>query len=652
MHKRYHSEVGLPGLKSRTGFSPLTNILFMLCAVWLTSQVITQYVAAYYNYSSGLGEHYKHLYLPWKFFVWSHKWYHVHSTFFEFAWNLWGLGIGMFFLLYVVAAIVHTRSSKTNAILHGSAKWASKSDIIEAALLENEGVYIGGWAKKRLHNKKKRINERIYHLRHNGPEHVLAIAPTRSGKGVGLVLPTLLSWKESVVCLDIKGENWALSSGWRQKYARNACLRFDPSESDTTKTIAYNPIEQIRFGTEFEIGDVQNLALMMVDPNGNGLTDHWQKSAYAVLQMLIIHCHYQSMSEKGRPTCLSEVRKYFMDPSMEGLSRYEKMLAYPHHEDGSTHELVAQLAQSIIDTPEEERGSVITTTKTFLELYADPIVSRNTRHSDFKVTDLMQYQNPVSLYLVIRPSDKHRFIPLLRIVVTQIIRVLTEKMEFREGQSIKNYKHRLLLMLDEFPALKKMDTLQEGLAYMAGYGIKAYLIIQDLAQLYTLYGKDETITSNCHVQIAYAPNKNATAEYISRKTGVTTVVKEFITVSGKRISAILGNVSTSIHEVQRPLLTVDEVMRIPMPYKTFHRKGEETLRAAGDMLIFIAGRNPIYGRQILYFKDAVFLARARVAEPETLDRLYSRVRAAIEVEKIFDEQSTENKTSHVKKASL
>ena len=168
-------------------------------------------------------------------------------------------------------------------------------------------------------------------------------------------------------------------------------------------------------------------------------------------------------------------------------------------------------------------------------------------------------------------------------------------------------------MLDEFSSLGKLEIFQESLAYMAGYGIKSYIIIQDLTQLYNAYTKEESIISNCHIRISYAPNKIETAELLSKMTGTTTVVKSSINASGKSSSLVLGNVSESFQEVSRPLLTPDECMRIPAPKKD----AQGNIIDAGDMLIFVAGKSPIYGKQILFFKDEVFLDRSKVEAPKT-----------------------------------
>ena len=155
---------------------------------------------------------------------------------------------------------------------------------------------------------------------------------------------------------------------------------------------------------------------------------------------------------------------------------------------------------------------------------------------------------------------------------------------------------------------------------MAGYGLKFYLICQDINQLKSResgYGPDETITSNCHIQNAYPPNRVETAEHLSKLTGLTTVTHEQITTSGKRFSPFFSQLSKTIQAVQRPLLTIDECLRLPGPEKN----PEGQIVKAGDMVIYVAGFPAIYGRQPLYFNDPVFTARSAVEAPAQSDVL-------------------------------
>lgn len=269
--------------------------------------------------------------------------------------------------------------------------------------------------------------------------------------------------------------------------------------------------------------------------------------------------------------------------------------------------------QRFRNTPSRELGSIISTANNALSLYRDPIVGSNTSRCDFKVSDLMDHNRPVSLYFITTPRNADRMRPLARLLLTQMTLTLADKMEFDAGRSKTEHKYLLLLMLDEFPTLGRMEVFEGALAFIRGYGIKAYIIIQDVQQLYKAYTNYESIISNCHIRIAYAPNKLETAEWLSKMTGQTTVIKEQISTSGKRFGGPLGNVSRSYQEVQRYLMTPDEIMRLPGAVKD----KDGNILTPGEMLIFVAGQSVIKGRQILYFLDPTFNNRSRIPPPST-----------------------------------
>jgi type IV secretion system protein VirD4 len=183
-----------------------------------------------------------------------------------------------------------------------------------------------------------------------------------------------------------------------------------------------------------------------------------------------------------------------------------------------------------------------------------------------------------------------------------------------EGAEQKRNRYRLLFMVDEFPSLKRMEVFADALSYMAGYGLKAYLITQDIRQIVDEYGPNESIVSNCHVRIAYAPNQYDTAELLSKMTGTKTVQKATFNFSGSRLAPIANHMSATVDQVERPLVTPDEVMRLRPPTKSGHGAAER-IAAPGDMLIFVSGHYPIYGTQILYFTDPVLAKRADLAPP-------------------------------------
>jgi type IV secretion system protein VirD4 len=406
-----------------------------------------------------------------------------------------------------------------------------------------------------------------------------------------------------------------MTAGWRQKHAGNKVLRFEPASA---ASVCWNPLDEIRVGTENEVGDIQNLASLIVDPHGKGLENHWQRTSQALLVGVILHALYKAKAE-GRPATLPGVDAMLADPSRAVGELWIEMITFGHI-DGHNHPVVGSAARDMMDRPEEEAGSVLSTAKSYLALYRDPIVARSVAKSEFALKDLMHHHSPVSLYIVTQPNDKDRLRPLVRVMVNMAVRVLANKLHFDSGRPVAHYQHRLLMMLDEFPSLGKLEIMQESLAFVAGYGIKCYLICQDINQLKsreTGYGHDESITSNCHVQNAYPPNRVETAEHLSKLTGTTTVTKEQVTTSGSRTGSLLGQISRSIQEVQRPLLTIDECLRMPGPIKT---DGGD-IAEAGDMVVYVAGYPAIYGKQPLYFKDPIFQARAAIPAPKDSDRL-------------------------------
>ncbi|QDP71430.1 conjugal transfer protein TraG [Legionella israelensis] len=595
-------------------------IMLVMLAFLISMQIGTQYAAYKLYHADTLNFSYTQFYWPWQAVLWNLQYHQYFPDIFNAAFGLTVMS-GCLFLMGIVFLNKQLKRENVSEYLHGSARWANMFDLKDAGIIDNdEGVYVGA-----IEDEKGNV----HYLRHNGPEHILTYAPTRSGKGVGLVIPTLLSWKESCVITDLKGELWALTAGWRQKHANNKVIRFEPA---TFKGSArWNPLDEIRVGTEYEVGDVQNLATLVVDPDGKGLETHWQKTSQALLVGFILHAIYK-LQNQGEPATFPNIDRMLVDPNTNIADLLIEMTQFPHV-NGKTHSVISASARDMIDRPEEEAGSVLSTLKSYLALYRDPVVAHNVSASDFCIKDLMHHTNPVSLYIVTQPNDKARLQPLVRVMLNMVVRLLADKMEFErveDGQghfsvkTKKTYKHRLLCMIDEFPSLGKLDILQESLAFVAGYGLKFYLICQDINQLKSRergYGPDETITSNCHIQNAYPPNRIETAEHLSKLTGQTTIVKEHITTSGKRVSTFLNQISKTKQEVSRPLLTIDECQRMPGPKKD----ANGLITEAGDMVIYVAGFPAIYGKQPLYFKDPVFIARASIEAPEQSDILRARL---------------------------
>lgn len=655
----------LPTQNQPNAAGVLMQTVFVLLGITiLACWTATQYAAWKLAFQPALGEpviafQTWKLYLPFDFFVWMIKFGHVEGTDAAFTGGEWILAsLHFLFVPAIWLAVARAKKYGGKSDLHGSAKWAEGEDIYNATLLRRPLTALQrlahsiidvdklpswmDWLKQRMGAKPKGAagcyvgawvdpdTGEYHYLTHDGPEHILAFAPTRSGKGVGLVLPTLLSWPHSAVIHDIKGEAWALTAGYR-KAKGHKVLKFEPANEDGS-SVRFNPLEEIRIGTMREVADAQNIAQMIVDPDGKGMEDHWAKTGHELLSAAIIHILYAS-----RNKTLRGLVSFFCDPSMTIEQVAESMLNTEHDPTGKyqwedpitgkltkVHPVVAESARSFLNKSENERSGVQSTAMSFLSLYRDPIVAMNTAVSEFRVNDLMNSDTPVSLYIVVPPNDKGRLRPLIRLVLNQIFRQTTEKMDFADGRSVAGYKHRLLMMLDEFPALGKLELVEESLAFVAGYGIKCFLITQDLTQLYKAYTKDESILSNCHIRVAYAPNKVETAELLSKYCGVMTVNKQQRSYSGSRLNPFLMHVMAAEQETQRPLLTPDECLRLPAAVKTPDGK---SILEPGDMLVLPAGSNPIYGKQILYFKDPVFDGRSKIRAPRESDRLRVRDKA-------------------------
>src|SRR5579872_1023762 len=598
---------------------------FGLLMLLVVNFAATQYVAARFEYQPALGRpllrtNQGGVYQPFAWIIWG--WHNstsqdprVRRPLFEgemivFAGSF--LCVGLFF------AVASRRSRKLmeNADdLHGSARWATEHDIRATGLMDTRrGVYVGAWCPEN--------SNRLHYLRHEGPEHILAFAPTRSGKGVGLVIPTLLAWSESAVIYDIKGENWAKTAGFRAQQG-HLCFKFSPVEENASSR--FNPLSEVRLFTPRDVSDAQNIANMIVRTGEDSPQErYWQDAAASITTGMILHVCYEAALE-GRVACLADLSHGFTRPGSGFRETLDELLNFEHDPNGGrgwrlptgertlTHPVVREKVQEMLDKEDRDFGGVLSTAKTALTLYSDPLVAKNTSASDFTIDDLVNHERPVSLYLVVPPSDKIRLRPLIRLMFTMTVNRLTEKMVFRGAEQKRN-KHRLLLLIDEFPSLNRMEVFADALSYMAGYGLKAYLITQDIRQIVDAYGNNESIVSNCHVRIAFAPNQFETAELLSKMTGTATVQKASYNFSGSRFSPVMGHVNASVDYIERPLMTADEVLRLKPPTKRGDKTSERIV-APGQMLIFVSGHHPILGTQMLYFLDPELTTRAAHAPP-------------------------------------
>ena len=537
------------------------QILTVFAIVLTTTWSATQWTAWRLGFQAQLGTPWFDLvglwvYPPPAFFWW---WYfydaYAPRIFLEGA--LIAVSGGFVSIAVAIGMSVWRAREAAYAETYGSARWANADEVKAAGLLGPDGVMLG-----RLDGE---------YLRHDGPEHVLCFAPTRSGKGVGLVVPSLLTWPGSCIVHDIKGENWSLTAGLRARFGR--VLLFDPTN---TASSAYNPLLEVRRG-EWEVRDVQNVADVLVDPEGSlERRNHWEKTSHSLLVGTILHVLYAEADKT-----LGGVASFLSDPRRPIETTLVAMMTTPHLGKKGPHPVVASAARELLNKSDNERSGVLSTAMSFLGLYRDPVVAQVTRRCDWRIADIAAEEKPTTLYFVVPPSDISRTKPLIRLILNQIGRRLTEDL------NATNRRHRVLLMLDEFPALGRLDFFESALAFMAGYGLKSFLIAQSLNQIEKAYGASNSILDNCHVRVSFATNDERTAKRVSDALGTATEMRAMKNYAGHRLSPWLGHLMVSRSETARPLMTPGEVMQLP----------------ATDEIVMVAGAPPIRAKKARYFED-------------------------------------------------
>ncbi|MGH7186121.1 MAG: type IV secretory system conjugative DNA transfer family protein, partial [Pseudomonadota bacterium] len=313
------------------------------------------------------------IYAPWQLFAWWLTFGRLAPRVFDAAGLIAAAG-GVSAGLVAIGGAAWRASKPKVVTTYGSARWAAVSDLRSAGLLGDRGVMLGQSGNS--------------YLRDDGPHHVLAVAPTRSGKGVGLVVPTLLTWTGSAVIHDIKGENWETTAGWRARFSH--CLKFDPTNPHSSH---FNPLLEVRKGPT-EVRDVQNIADILVDPDGaRERRDHWEKTAHALLTGAILHVLYAEQEKT-----LNRVATFLADPG-RSIERTLRMMLTTNHlgtlETPQVHPVVASVARELLSKSENERSGVVSTAMSFLGLYRDPVIAANTAQSDWRIANLVSAERPV-----------------------------------------------------------------------------------------------------------------------------------------------------------------------------------------------------------------------------------------------------------------
>lgn len=551
----------------------LLALLIVALGTTLGLIIATQMTAAALGYHKQLGQpvarwHGSPLYGPWQYGIWYLRWGQsdtawgaiIHGNL-RYILSGWALG-----MLGVIACKWQSKRAATASTIHGSGRWATKREIHNAGLNGSGNSIILGAAYG-------------HYLRHNGEEHVMVIAPTKAGKTAGVIIPSLLSLTGSVVALDIKGELWEHTAGWRGQHG--PCIYVNPCALDSAR---YNVLADIRPGI-YETQDVQGIVEVLTNPSGDQKADSpearfWSHSEQAFLTGVILHVLYAE-SDKT----LRGVVRFLSDPTRT-LEETLDVMRTTHHLPQGPHPLVAEPTRDLLNASANTRAGINQGVLSHLALYRDPILERMTSASDFRLSDLQYGAQPMSMYLVIPPSELLRVRPWLRLMLQAITRTITRKEHAAPRRNVD-------VLLDEFPTLGAVHFLTAQAAFLRSYGVRLTLVIQSLTQLDHIHGNDNSLLDLCGMRVLMATYGEKTAQRMSRLSGETTVTHAQESRGQRPGQWVPGHTQITHVNTRRQLLTTDEVLRLGR---------DESVVLAGEL-------HPIKATKVRYFVDATWQPR-------------------------------------------
>lgn len=448
--------------------------------------------------------------------------------------------------------------------LHGAARFAREIEIRQEGLRAKSGIIVG----------RKGINYLVF----GGTEHVLLEAPTRSGKGVNLVIPNLLIWPESVVVLDIKQENWEKTAGFRQKHGQQVFL-FNPT-CRNRRTARYNPLGHIDRANAAEvIIELQKIGTMLFPVDGAGENAaFWAESAITgfVGVGALVAC------DPDAPFTMGEIYRRVADGNMTAAIAAWMQKLGPRVSN--------QAFRAIGDFIGGSENTVSSTRKTItskLNLWMDSHVDLATSASDFDLRELRQ--KPMSIYLGVSPDDLLRIMPLYNLFFQQLVDLNTRELP---NEQAGTNTVKTLLLLDEFARLGKAKVIANGFSYVAGYGLRILIVIQSRAQLKHVYQQDmaDEIVSNCGIEIAFTPKELSVAKDLSERLGFYGLKS---TTHSRTIHGAVANRSRSESDQRRALMMPQELTQMDR----------------SKLLVLRGGIPPIMGAKAPYYKSRFFMAR-------------------------------------------
>ncbi len=472
------------------------------------------------------------------------------------------VGTGLLFL-FGIGAIIRGRPRP----LHGRARFASEREIRAAGLRAASGLLVG------LKGGRP--------LCFGGAEHVIGYAPTRSGKGVGLVIPNLLNWPDSVVCLDVKRENWERTAGFRLAHGQEVHL-FDPFDTEG-RSAQYNPLSAVRRESIDRYDDLQRIATMLF-PAEAGSDPFWHQSA----RTAFIAVGGYVAETAGLPLTIGEILRQ-LSAKADLKAHFTSVIAERREGSNRLSPRCIQALNDFLAASDNTFHSVRKTVTARLELWFNPRVDRATATSSFDLRALRT--RSISIYLAVSPDNLDRLSPLLNLFFQQVVDLNTRELPEHNPA----LRRQVLLLLDEFPALGNVAVLVKGVAFVAGYGLRLLTILQSPAQLRAIYGPDaaKNFMTNHAIEVVFTPKDQDVANELSERFGYDTVDGK----SRSRPSSLFGSGGRGHSETisqQRRALMLPQELKLVSQDRCFVLKG---------------GIPPILADKIRYFSDARFQKR-------------------------------------------
>jgi type IV secretion system protein VirD4 len=566
------------------------------------------------------------------------------------------------FIPYVIGmGIWHSIFRKSNSNVHGSAKWATlkelkrKFNVIAPLNVRGSdgrpGIIIGAtehpdgelFSRPDPEDNTKKINIQLKPLLYTGSSHICLLAPTGGGKGVGIIVPNLLNYPDSIVVNDMKGTEFKRTAGWRAEHLNNLVLKFEPaSQDDDSSSVKFNPLDFIQVGTEAEYLQAQKISLQLIDIEGKGINgDHFKSNGADLLAAIILHVLYtrknnspadvlaflsgvdpdtdkpyegvkqflaemcgaqfKAKPKKGGTSTSTQVDEANTTPPKSHLQAYAEVrgltieqakLQLGNLVDSFGYvRTVKKVALALFNNDgEKEVAGIISSAKTALGLFNSPVIAANTKTSTINLRDLQNGERPTSLYIVVKKEYQALLNPLIRVLLSQIF-------EEVHRNDIKNIKRELTFFLDEFPQLGQIDDVATTMATIREFKARFLLVTQNLDFFEKYYGKEgaQVILGNCDIKICYPNGSKPTNDLIAEWVGYTTITEKNVSKSVQRQGMFQGSsVTTQISQTntKRHLIMPDEIATM------------------GDMtIIYMVGKGPIKGTAYRYYEDKPILAR-------------------------------------------